>query len=127
MPKSAAKKHPAKKHPAQELTAQVRLSPHPDTPSYYVNFIGVSHTLYDFTLSAVKIPNPFTDEQIELAKSGQHIPVEPLVHLVIPALLVDGLMRALTDQKEKHAKLLAQQVKNNDLQQQHIKPLNTVH
>jgi hypothetical protein len=122
MPKRAAKKQPV-----QEVTAQVRLSPQTDTPSYYVNYIGVTHTAYDFTLSAVRIPTPFTDEQIELAKNGQQIPVEPIVQLVIPASLVDGLMKALTDQKERHAKTLEQQVKNNELQQPHIKPLNTVH
>src|ERR1700733_7222939 len=122
MPKRAAKKQPV-----QEVTAQVHLSPQTDTPSYYVNYIGVTHTAYDFTLSAVRIPTPFTDEQIELAKNGQQIPVEPIVQLVIPASLVDGLMKALTDQKERHAKTLEQQVKNNELQQPHIKPLNTVH
>jgi len=116
-----------KKQPAKELNAQVRLDVKPDTPSYYVNYIGVSHTAYDITLSAMKVPSPFTQEQIELAQSGQQIPVEPILQLVLPPLLVDGLIRALTDQKARHEKTAAQQVKNNELQhQQHIKPTDSV-
>ena len=114
-----------KKQPAQELSAQVRLDVKSDTPSYYVNFIGVSHTAYDFTLSAIRVPSPFSQEQIDLAKSGQQIPIEPIVQLVMPPLLVDGLIKALTDQKAKHEKTLEQQVKNNEIQH-HIKSLGSV-
>ena len=124
MPKSVAKKKPAQD---QELTAQIRLEIRPDTPSYYVNYIGVSHTAYDFTLSALKLPSPFTPEQAELAKRGEQIPIEPIVQLVIPPLLIEGLIKALIDQKAKHEKTLEQQVKNNDLQHlQHAKPIGTV-
>ncbi len=71
-------KRTAKKHQAQELTAQIRLDVRSDTPSYYVNFIAVSHTAYDFTLPQPKFHRPLTEEQIELAKSGKQIPVEPI-------------------------------------------------
>jgi hypothetical protein len=120
-------KRTAKNQHVQELTAHVRLDVKPDTPSYYVNYMGVSHTAYDFTLSATKIPSPLTPEQTELAKSGKQIPLEPVVQLIVPPLLVDGLIKALTDQKEKYEKTLAQQVKNNEIQHQHVKPLGSVH
>jgi hypothetical protein len=102
--------------PAQETTAQIRLDVKPDTPSYYVNYIGVSHTPYDFTLSVTKIPSPPTPEQINIAKSGNPIPLEPILQLVVPPLLIDGLIKALIDQKDRYAKTLAQQVKNNEQQ-----------
>jgi hypothetical protein len=89
--------------------------------------MGVSHTAYDFTVSAAKIPSPLTQEQVELAKNGQQIPLEPVVQLIVPPLLVDGLIKALIDQKAKYEKTLAQQVKNNEIQHQHIKPLGSVH
>jgi hypothetical protein len=126
MPKRAQKTQPAKQ-PAPELTAQVRMDIKPDIPAYYVNFFAVSHTAYDITLSAAKIPSPFTDEQVDLAKKGQQIPVEPVVQIVMSPSLVDNLMKALADQKARHEKTLAQQVKNNELQHQHGKPLGTVH
>jgi len=120
-------KRNTKNRKVQELTANVRLDVKPDTPSYYVNYMGVSHTAYDFTVSAAKIPSPLTQEQVELAKNGQQIPLEPVVQLIVPPLLVDGLIKALIDQKAKYEKTLAQQVKNNEIQHQHIKPLGSVH
>jgi hypothetical protein len=117
----------AKKHAVQELTAQVRLEIKSDTPSYYVNYIGVSHTGYDFTLSAAKIPSPLMQDQVEFVQRGEPIPIELMLQLVIPPLLVDGLLAALADQKERYEKTLAQQVKNNDIQHQHIKTLSSVH
>jgi hypothetical protein len=118
-------KRPAKNQQPSEMAAQIRLEVRSDTPSYYVNFIAVSHTAYDFTLSALKVPSPLTQEQAEFVKRGEQIPVEPVLQLVIPPLLVDGLIKALTDQKERHEKTLAQQVKNNDIQ--HTKSSNSVH
>jgi hypothetical protein len=98
----------------KEVTAQVRLDAKSDTPSYYVNYIGVSHTPYDFTLSVTKIPSPLPQELVDIAKSGKPVSLEPILQLVMPPLLVDGLIKALIDQKEKYAKTLSQQVKNNE-------------
>jgi hypothetical protein len=109
----------------QSTSAQIRIEVRPDTPSYYVNFIGVSHSAYDFTLSAIKIPSPLTPGQAEAAKSGE-IPLEPVVQLVVPPLLIDGLIKALIDQKDKYGDTLAQQVKNNEIQHKHIKSPRTV-
>jgi hypothetical protein len=114
------------KHEHQEITTQVQLAVKVDTPSYYVNYIGVSHTAYDFTLSVIKIPSPLTQELAEIAKSGKPMPLEPILQLVVPPLLVDGLIKALVDQKQKYEKTLARQVKNNEIQHQHTKLLGRV-
>lgn len=108
-----------------EVTANVRLDVRPDTPSHYVNYIAVSHTAYDFTISAIKMPSPLAQEQLEIAKSGQQIPIEPIVQLIVPPLLIDGLIKALTDQKAKYEITLAQQVKNNEIQH-HSKPPGSI-
>jgi hypothetical protein len=112
--------------PQQGANAQIRLVVRSETPSYYVNYIAVSHTAYDFTLSAVKIPSPLTQEQAETAANGNQIPVEPILQLVVPPLLVDGLIKALMDQKSRYEQTLAQQVKNNEIQQ-YAKPADSVH
>jgi hypothetical protein len=108
------------------VSTQIQWDVKADTPSYYVNYMGVSHSPYDFTLSAARIPSPLTREQTALAKSGQKIPVKPIVQLVIPPLLIDGLIHALTDQKAKYEKTAAQQVKNNEIQHQLFKPAGTI-
>jgi hypothetical protein len=121
------KKTASKKNQPQQMSAQIALDLKPDTPSYYVNYLAVNHTAYEFTLSVAKLPSPFTQEQFEFVKSGKPIPVEPILQLVIPPLVVDGLINALIDQKAKYEETLAQQVKNNDAQHQHLKPSNSVH
>jgi len=123
MAKRATKK---KQVEDESLAAQIQWEVKADTPSYYVNYIGVSHSPYDFTLSAAKIPSPLTQEQAALAKSGQKIPVEPIIQLVMPPLLIDGLIDALNDQKARYEKTVAQQVKNNEIQHQHLKSAGTV-
>ncbi len=117
----------SKRTASNQKQAQVQLDVRSDTPSYYVNYVGVSHTPYDFTLSVTKIPSPFTAEQIAIAKSGKPIPIEAIVQLVMPPLLIDGLIKALLDQKEKHEKTVEQQVRNNEIQHQHIKLPSSVH
>jgi hypothetical protein len=112
----------------QPLTAQARIDFRSDTPSYYVNFIAVSHTAYDITLTVAKIPSPLTEEQTDLATNGKQISVEPILQLVMPPLVADSLIKALTDQREKHQKTLEQQVKSNEIQYQHYaKPVGSIH
>jgi hypothetical protein len=105
----------------KQITTSVQLDVKPDTPSYYVNYVSVSHTAYDFTLSVAKIPSPMTQEQVASAQSGKPISLDAILQLVVPPLLVEGLIKAFIDQKEKYEKTLAQQVKNNEIQHQHIK------
>lgn len=123
-------KRPEEAKPAEavkEMTAQVRLDVRADTPSYYANFVLVSHTPYDFTLSVAKIPSPPTAEQTEAVKSGGALPVEAMLQIVIPSLLVEGLIKALTIQKELHRKTASLQERNNELQHEHNKPVDSVH
>jgi hypothetical protein len=121
------KKSTQKKQPSRESAAQMVMEVKSDTPSYYANYVNVSHTAYDFTLSVAKISSPLTQEQIEELQSLNKITVEPILQIVIPPLLIDGLINALIDQKAKHQLTASTQVKNNDIQHQHIKqpdPIN---
>lgn len=105
--------------------AQIQVDVKSGTPAYYVNYVAVSHTAYDFTLSVVKIPSPLTAELAEQVKAGKPMVFEPMLQITLPPLLIDGLINALVDQKQKHAVTLAQQVKNNEAQQ-HIKPTGRI-
>jgi len=100
----------------QEVTAQVKLDVKSDTPAYYANYMGVSHTPYDFTLTVTKIPSPLPQEIMERAAKDGFLSVEAILQIVVPPMLVDGLITALIDQKQKYQKTLAQQVKNDELQ-----------
>ena len=105
----------------QQVTGQIRIDSRQDTPSYYVNYVAVSHTAYDFTLSVTKIPSPLPDELMALAKEGKPMPVEAVLQIIFPPLLIDGLIKALVDQKEKHEKTVQRQMENDERDHQHVK------
>lgn len=109
-----------------KMTGQIRIENRADTPSYYANYVAVSHTPYDFTLSVAKVPSPLPPELLELAQQGKPMPMEALVQIVLPPLLIDGLIKALIEQKEKHAKTVQMQVKNNEREHQHVKLPNSI-
>jgi hypothetical protein len=62
---------------------------------------------------------------MELVKAGKPLPLEAILQLVVPPLLIDGLVTALTEQKQKHEQSVKQQVANNEIQQ-HGKPLGPI-
>ena len=72
------------------------------TPQYYANFVAVAHTSYDFSLIFAKVPAPPTAEQLAIAQSGKPVRLEPLMQIVIPAKLIQGVIDALKTQKEKY-------------------------
>ena len=74
----------------------------PDTPFYYVNYISVSHSPYDFSLSVLRLPSPLTPEQLAFARKGQPVPVEPVLQLVIPPPVIKALINALSEQYRKY-------------------------
>ena len=84
------------------LSVSIQPDPKPDTPSYYVNYAAVSYSEYDFMVTVLRVPTQLTPQQTELAKKGGAVPVEPILQLIVPPKLVDGLITALSIQKEKY-------------------------
>jgi hypothetical protein len=79
---------------------QIKPDPKPDTPSYYINYASVAHSDYEFSLAVLRVPTPLTAEQTESARKGEPVLIEPILQLVIPPKLVDGLINALSIQKD---------------------------
>jgi len=84
------------------IPIKIRVDPKPDTPSYYINYAVVTHSEFDFLISVLRIPAQLTSEQTVLAKKGSAMPIEPILQLIVPPRLVDGLIKALNVQKEKY-------------------------
>ena len=84
------------------ITIKIESDPKPDTPSYYINYAAVAHSEYEFLLSVLRIPDKLSPEQTELAKKGSPVLLEPILQLIIPPRLIDGLIKALSIQKEKY-------------------------
>lgn len=74
------------------------------TAQYYSNYVQVAHTGYDFSLTFAKVPSPPTSEQLATVKAGNPIKIEPLMQIIIPVKLIQGIIDALTLQKTRYEK-----------------------
>ncbi|MGO8816803.1 MAG: DUF3467 domain-containing protein [Terriglobia bacterium] len=102
-----AKKKESKTVPPT-LNVTVRLEAKAETPFYYVNYVSVGHSAYDFIIGATRIPFPLPPEQQELAVKGQPVTLEPMLQLVVPPAVAKGLMKAISDQVGKYEQLFGE-------------------
>ena len=86
----------------KEIPITVQVDAKPDTPFYYVNYLGVNHSPYDFTISALRLPSQLSPEQKVYARKKEPVPMEPTLQLVIPTTLIKGLINALSIQCQKY-------------------------
>lgn len=72
------------------------------TPFYYCNYASVSHTTYEFVLTFVKIPTPFTDiQQVGMQKDGR-LALEASVQIAVSPKFLPELIVALNEVKRKY-------------------------
>jgi hypothetical protein len=92
--------------PGAPETVQVRAAVEvPEgTPSYYANFIEITHTKWDFSLVAARLPAKWTPSKVAEMQATGSLAIPAEMTLVIPTTLVAGLIRALTVQKEAYEK-----------------------
>ena len=95
-----AKKSATKEQEVGRLPAKVVIHPSEDTPFFYINYAEIVITEYDFNLYGVRVPAKLSPSDINIVKESGEINVEPIVHLIIPTTIIDGLIDALTRQKE---------------------------
>lgn len=92
---------PAVRYIAERL--QIQFSPEitDNVGVYYSNHVRVGHSEHEFTLIFFQSPPILKPEQLELAKKGEPIPLEPLVQILLPVKVGARLIKALISQKEK--------------------------
>ena len=83
---------------------EVKIAPEitENTPSYYCNFVSVSHSPYYFTLTLVRLPTTLKPEQKEILEKGRRLSVEATLQIIISPRLMPGLIDALSKQKGKY-------------------------
>jgi hypothetical protein len=87
-----------------------------DTPSYYVNYIQVSNTQYDFSLSVARIGSPLSEEQFERIKKGEPLLMDAILQIIMPPAVAEGLIKALTEQQQKYQEALAKQQEGGQIE-----------
>lgn len=108
MPKDPkGKKRPAsprKKTPeADAVAAKVVLHPSEDTPQYYVNYAEIASSQNEFSIYGVRIPTKFPPDEVETIKKSGELHLEPEVQIIIPVTVIQGLIDALTRQRDFYA------------------------
>ena len=80
------------------VTIDVRL----DTPFYYSNYMSVSHTAYEFTITVARVPSPLTPDQMASARKGEKLNIDATLQIIAGPRIMKGLIDALTDQLSKY-------------------------
>lgn len=93
------------KKPTTVKHVEVELETKPDVPAYYVNYMSVGHTAFDFVISAGRLPFPVPQEQITRINNGQSMLVDTILQLVVPPRVMKGLLDAVTIQIETYEKV----------------------
>lgn len=77
-----------------------------NTETFYVNFVEVACNAYEYALLATRLPTKMPLGIIEDNSDG-NFPVGAEVQLLLSPVLVDGLIDALTRQKQVYQQLYA--------------------
>ena len=88
---------------AEERPVQIIADYTKSSPRIYANYVQVSVSPVDCTLTFCDVIGPTNDEEaLRMQKTGT-LPAPVRVVLVIPNQIVDGLIQALQAQREKQA------------------------
>lgn len=83
----------------------ISIEPSEDTPVYYINHAEISHGPHDFCMSVTRIPSKFSASQLTEINSGT-LALEPILQLVLPVTIMDGLISALQKQRMRYEERL---------------------
>ena len=87
---------------AKPLTAQLVVLPTEDTPQYYVNHIEVASSKNEFAMYCVRVPSKVQPGQI--GENGTLV-LEPELEITFPVTIIQGLIDALTKQRDAYGEL----------------------
>jgi hypothetical protein len=85
-----------------EMVASFAVDVTEDTPVFYVNYAGVTHSSHDFSVIFGRMPAKPTPSQLDHLAATGAIRTEALLQLLVAPTMIPGLIRALTIQKEAY-------------------------
>ena len=97
-PKSA----PTRNEAAKPITANLVVHPTEDTPQYYVNHIEVASSKNEFAMYCVRVPSKIQPDWIE---GNGILRLEPELEVTFPVTIIQGLIDALTKQRDAYSKV----------------------
>ena len=76
--------------------------------SYYCNYLEVAQTAYDFTIYGIKIPAKLDTNNMAALKESGKINFLADIEITFPAYIIDGLITALTAQRDLFERTMAE-------------------
>lgn len=86
--------------PAKPVLATIAVSPNEFAQSYYCNYLEVAQTAYDFTIYGIKVPAKLDAANLVTLKDGGKLNFLADIEITFPAHIIDGLITALTTQRD---------------------------
>jgi hypothetical protein len=86
----------------EQVTARVIFDVSEDIATYYVNHAEVAQSKHEFAIFWGRAPTKVSTQQLTLVKQTGEIHIEPLVQIIVPPTLVQGLIDALGKQKQRY-------------------------
>jgi hypothetical protein len=83
---------------AQSIAVRVEADLTYDVQPHYVNVVEVGFSQYEFYITALRTPSKLSPEQIERARAGEAIQVEPSAQLIVSPDLVPQMIETLQKQ-----------------------------
>ncbi len=98
----AKKASPAKAvgNPGEVAAVQVHVTSSDDIPQYYVNHAEVGVTQHEYVIHFAQIPAKLSPSAMESLTKDKALNVEPLLRIVLPPTMIQGLIDALTRQQD---------------------------
>jgi hypothetical protein len=94
---------PDRVEPEREVRLSIATQVGEETFTYYANYAEIASTAHDVGLLFARLPGKLPPEKLQEAVStGGILTLTCDVQIVIPATLIDGLIRALNTQKAEH-------------------------
>ena len=90
--------------PDAQKPVKIRLEALPDAPTYYANFVEISHTAHEFMLSTARVPTKLPEPLKQEAVNKGELVLTPELQIVIAPTVLPGLIRALKIQRESYEK-----------------------
>src|SRR5690348_8026819 len=82
------------------ITTKIRVEVTSDTPTYYSNYIEISHNRHEFAMTVARAPSKVSPTQIAEAKATGEFVLTPEIQILFPPSLISGLIDALIKQRE---------------------------
>ena len=100
-----SKNSPTDNEIAEPITANLVVLPTEDTPQYYVNHVEVASSRNEFAMFCTRVPSKIQPDQIDQIEKNGNLRLEPELEITFPVTIIQGLIDALTKQRDAYSKL----------------------